>query len=252
MTATTQGNPMQITIAHRQMSIVVTTFVTVFAINTAHAQVANVAPAASSGIVLSGRSDANVATKRVVNTVEDSKRRILGGQATDLALADGNVLNGRMVTAEGKPVPNAKIRLLGAFNVVAETRSDANGAFRFDSLRTGAFAMDVNGVSVQSVRLWSPGAAPPKARPALLLVQGSVTRAQACSAGAACDGCDSCAGIGPQHTGLFDGFFQGLLHNPWLIGAGTAAAIAVPLATNDDDESGSGTETTVVDASDAS
>jgi protocatechuate 3,4-dioxygenase beta subunit len=59
-----------------------------------------------------------------------------GDQSLNVQLAPGRVVAGRVLSADGKPVPNANVTAnSAAYGAEYETqRSDANGAFRFDSL----------------------------------------------------------------------------------------------------------------------
>ena len=81
-----------------------------------------------------------------------------------------------------------------------------------------------------NVRLWAANTAPPSAVAGFTHVDGAVQRGQCTvdSCTGTCGGtCGACKGkCGPL----------GLLMNPWVIGAAVAAAIAIPLAVNDDDD----------------
>lgn len=143
-------------------------------------------------------------------------------------------LTGRLVNAQGTPIKGTLLALAGQSKVVDQLKTDGAGEFRFTRVNAGTYVVNVNGRQVQPIRIWDRGVAPPNAKTSLLLVAGSVTRAQHCETGGpACGGCESCC---ETHPGFFGGAFQSILRNPWIVGAGTAAAIAIPLSTSDDDD----------------
>lgn len=143
---------------------------------------------------------------------------------------DGSLL-GQLVDCLGKPVAGKDLELQDAQGRRLEiTKTNRLGQFRLGQTRPGALALVVDR-QVRMVRVWQTGNAPPSARKDLLFVVGDVVRAQQCH-GPHCAGCEAC---GTGYEGHFGGVFQRILHNPWLIGTGTAAAIAIPLATSDDD-----------------
>ena len=164
---------------------------------------------------------------------QTQKSKPVRPRTADCKLASDGSLSGQLVGTDGKPIRDAQLVLAAKKKIVATAKSSQNGTFRFTKAPTGALGIYFGNES-RLVRVWSAQTSPPSAKDKLLVVSGNVARAQCCDAGCA-EGCDgtSCGGAGYQ--GHFGGVFQRLLHNPWLVGAGTAAAIAIPLATDDDD-----------------
>ncbi len=174
----------------------------------------------------------------------------------DVALNQGNVLHGTLMNGQGQRMANATVTVLSGDVPVATTVTSSTGEFSVAGLRGGVYQVNA-GTTGGVFRLWGPQTAPPAATAGLLLVdnQSLVTRGQcgpACETGGgyvegpmmygdpgacgpACDdGCcpDPCGGGGCAGGGML-----GILSNPWFIGAAVAAAIAIPLAVDDDDAS---------------
>lgn len=137
---------------------------------------------------------------------------------------------GQIVSPQGHPVVGAEVQAWQAGKVVAQATSDQEGRFVLAELRGGVYQIiTASGGSVY--RVWPSSAAPPVARPQLLLVQGAVVRGQL-------HGSATQNGVG---TGLFGGAFTHALSNPWVVSGLLAAGIAIPIAVsnNDDDKNGS-------------
>jgi hypothetical protein len=129
----------------------------------------------------------------------------------DVALRKGGVLVGRVTTSEGVPQAGAPVSLRHHGRELAKTVTDANGVFALAGLRGGTYEVIAADTAV-SLRLWVPGTAPPVATQGALLTTGDpVVRGQ----------------------GPFYGV--NMLNNPWVLATLIAAAIAIPLATQDDD-----------------
>ena len=157
-------------------------------------------------------------TRRVVETV-------------DVELTNEGLLQGKLVAQNGQPVANAPVVLVQSSQALAKTTTRVDGTFQFNALRGGLYNVMAAGTPI-NVRAWAPRTAPPLAHDGLLVVKGAVVRGQGCTVdsctgtcGGACDACG--VGGGPL----------GLLMNPFVIGAAVAAAIAIPLALDDDDAS---------------
>jgi len=136
-----------------------------------------------------------------------------GAAVRDIALGPGGVLRGQVVDAQGKACAKVSVRLVRMGNraePVAVTTTGEEGGFAFDGVRAGVYRVETP-LSAGVYRLWSPDAAPPAASPAALVVQGDSTVRGNLSA------------ISPLGWAL--------------IGVGIAAAIAIPLALDDDDAS---------------
>lgn len=148
----------------------------------------------------------------------------------DCRLAADNSFSGRVLDQRGKPLAHAQVVLARPASKPMVIKTTKQGQFRCPNLSPGTAALTV-GRQTRQIRLWNANVAPPGSRKELMFVTGDVVRGQ-CDAN--CSGCEECS---PGYTGHFGGFFQRILHNPWIVGAGIATAIAVPLATDDDDAS---------------
>lgn len=140
----------------------------------------------------------------------------------DLVLDAHNGFSGMILNRQGNLVPGTLVELYNKRGVVARQHCDARGTFSFRDVEAGPLVIRANNSS-QSVRIWEQKLAPPAARSSLLLVCGDgLIRGQACD------------------DGQCDAYFANILHrtlqNPWLVGVGTAAAIAIPIAAGDDDD----------------
>ncbi len=156
-------------------------------------------------------------------------RRVV--ETVDVELNDSGLLQGKLVTQTGQPIANAPVVVGQSAQVIAKTATLADGTFQIATLRGGLYNVAAGGNSV-NVRAWLPRTAPPLARDGLLVVQGPVIRGQGCTA----DSCTGTCGGSCDACGVAGGPL-GLLMNPFVIGAAVAAAIAIPLALDDDDAS---------------
>ncbi len=150
-------------------------------------------------------------------------------QIQDVELSADGVLQGRVVSAEGAPLPGAVVQLRNATQLVAYATADELGNFQVSALRGGNYTLAA-GDQVTNLRVWTNQTAPPSARSGVLLVRGSITRAQGCTEDSCTGMCGGACGKGPL----------GFLLNPFVIGAAVAAAIAIPLALNNDNDNASG------------
>ncbi len=131
----------------------------------------------------------------------------------DVTLSSEGKLVGQVVNADGNPVAGEPIVLLMKRTAVSKTTTDLQGRFGLVAPRSGVFTVVVVD-RVIPVRAWRAEIAPPAARASLLCVTTeSTVRGQQ---------------------------LMSVLRNPWVIGLGIAAAIAIPIALNDDDDKPSG------------
>jgi len=139
----------------------------------------------------------------------------------DVAIDPEGILTGRVLNSDGKPVEGTQVDLVRADDQLASTTTTAeNGSFQFEGVAGGVYRILAVNHSVM-VRAWTSDAAPPNARNESWIVVGDVVRAQGCST------CGDAGGSGCGNSPL-----------GWLlIGAAIAAAIAIPLALDDDDGS---------------
>lgn len=124
----------------------------------------------------------------------------------DVALEDGGVLQGLVVSPQGTPKTDTPVALLNGEQELGAAKTDQAGRFAFSGLRGGVYQLataDSNGI----VRVWSPRTAPPSAQQGVMLVSGEgVVRGQAL-----------------QRIG-------GFVSHPWIMAGVIATAVAVPVA----------------------
>lgn len=90
--------------------------------------------------------------------------------AADVVAMNG-AIHGQLVTAAGLPEPHTAIIALRGDQVVAQSLTDASGAFQIPLERGGTYELRF-GQSRRLVRVWTPVTAPPVARESLTLVNG--------------------------------------------------------------------------------
>jgi hypothetical protein len=100
----------------------------------------------------------------------------------DIALSEGGALVGQVVDPQGAIKAGSPVSLYEGKTPVAISTTDKQGMFVFQGVRGGLYQVtsgDAHGI----YRLWSPGTAPPSAKPGVLLVSGNETvRGQAAGA----------------------------------------------------------------------
>ena len=115
-----------------------------------------------------------------------SSTAVCGGppavEPQDVALREGGALVGQVVDPQGAVKAGAPVSLYDGKTPVGVSATDKQGMFVFQRVRGGVYRLassDAQGV----YRLWSPGTAPPKAKPGVMLVAGTETvRGQAAAA----------------------------------------------------------------------
>jgi len=134
----------------------------------------------------------------------------------DVALHEGGVLVGQVVDAQGRAVAQASVSLQSRGQEIARAQTDQTGRFRVEKLRGGVY--QVASANHQGVyRFWAPKTAPPSAQPGLMMVSASdVVRGQ---------------GTG----GPFTSAAQWIADHPIITAGAIAAAIAIPLAIDNND-----------------
>jgi hypothetical protein len=143
----------------------------------------------------------------------------------DVALRDGGRLTGQVLDAAGAPVADTAVAVVDRGQVLASARTTADGRFAITGVQAGVCEVaTTNGVTV--CRLWAPRTAPPAAQQDALVIHGNtVVRGG--------DDCATCPPAGKASRGGVIAF----LSNPWVLGGIVAAAVAIPLALDDDDAS---------------
>jgi hypothetical protein len=130
----------------------------------------------------------------------------------DVALPASQVLGGQILDAEGSPQVGVAVSLTKGGAMVASTRTDSEGKFALTGVQAGVYQLQSASAS-GTYRVWAPQTAPPSASQGILLIAGQdVVRQQD---------------------------ILSHLANPYVLAAIVAAAIAIPLALDDDDPSGS-------------
>ena len=138
---------------------------------------------------------------------------------TDIALQSGGVLVGQIASDQGQPLVNAPVSIIRRGKEIAQVATDRHGAFAIPNLQGGVYQVATAGQR-GVYRLWAPHTAPPSARQGLALVSGDVVRGQ-------------------EMGGSFSRFAGWVKNHPLMTGGIVAAAIAIPLAIdNNNNDSG--------------
>lgn len=95
----------------------------------------------------------------------------------DVVLSENGDLAGAVVSTAGKPVDGAVVTLTKQGKSVAQTTTNARGAFELASVKSGIYELKA-GPAKKLVRVWSADAAPPAAADEAKLVVGTTIRAQ--------------------------------------------------------------------------
>jgi len=151
-----------------------------------------------------------------------------GSPVADVALAEGGVLAGQLVDAQGVALAGAPIVLASHGQELARTTAGVDGAFSFAGLRGGVYEL-ATPAGREVYRLWTPGTAPPAARQGVLVVApGDAVRGQY-----APPPLPPAPQPGPIGTAA-----NWVSNHPFITAGIVATAIAVPvaIAVNDDDD----------------
>lgn len=137
--------------------------------------------------------------------------RPVSAAVRDVALRDGGYLTGQVLDAAGAPVAATPVAVVNQGRAVATALTGQDGRFTIVGVKAGVYEVaTTKGVTV--CRLWAPQAAPPSASPDALIVNGDTV----------------------VRGGVGGGGVIGFLSNPWVLAGIVAAAIAIPLALDDD------------------
>lgn len=121
---------------------------------------------------------------------------------SDIALANGGTLQGRLIDLQGGNVANVPVSLRTQDRIVATTTTESDGRFSVEGLNGGVYQVAA-GQGQGVYRLWTDGTAPPAAQ------SGAVVYTQNTTSG---------------------GGLKSFLANPLVIAGIVATAIAVPVA----------------------
>ncbi len=162
-----------------------------------------------------------------------TQRKVKLPKPLDVSLNDQNQLVGRVVNQQGIGLTGATVHVRRHQKHIASVKANEKGVFHTGPLTGGLYQVAVAEKTVD-LRVWRGAAAPPRAVKLATVVVGPTVRAQSCTQpGCGLAGCDgSCGGA----AGVTRGPFSFMFH-PLVIGAAVAAAIAIPLALDDDDAS---------------
>jgi hypothetical protein len=156
----------------------------------------------------------------------------------DVALSAGGVLRGRVIDPEGNGLADVGVSIWQRNTCVAHRTTVRDGRFGVRGLQGGVYTF-VTAANARVYRLWSEGTAPPKVSREVWIVAGDLVRGQCggTCGGNACGGACCANGCLTPVRGHYDGALMRTLAKPWVIAGLTAAAIAIPIAVDDDDAS---------------
>ena len=157
----------------------------------------------------------------------------------DVALHQGGKLVGQMLNAQGTAIAGATVSVTTAGKEVARVQTDVAGKFQVAGLKGGVHQVATAGQQ-DVYRLWAPQTAPPAAQQGLMLVSSTDTvRGQSCGTAV---GCGSTCGSGAGGRALGGGgggrggIGNWIANHPIVTAGAIGAAIAIPLALDDDDD----------------
>lgn len=137
---------------------------------------------------------------------------------SDVVLHEGGLLIGQVVDAQGAAQALATVTLANHEGEIARVRADQEGKFSVPGLQGGVYRIASRGQE-SFYRVWAPNTAPPIAQQGVTLVVGQdVVRGQ--------------YGYSP---GPFTSIAQWIADHPIITAGVIAAAIAIPIALDDDD-----------------
>lgn len=132
----------------------------------------------------------------------------------DIALGDAGELRGQVLDGQGQARAQLPVLIAKQGETTLRTETDQQGRFAVQGLSGGMYAVHTP-MGTTVYRAWTPGTAPPAAvSEALLVPDDNLIRGQ-----------------------MRGGQALSWLANPWVLAGIVAAAIAIPLALDDDDAS---------------
>ena len=150
-----------------------------------------------------------IVPQRLLAATADGPQNVVN----DVALGTNGSLTGQVVDGQGHPQADADVGVWQSDNRIASAKSDVNGNFVVTGLRSGVHQVSA-GQGVSVYRFWAPNTAPPSAGQQAMVVSD-------------------------QNVVRGNGGFIAFVTNPWVLAGVVAAAIAIPIALNNDDKSGS-------------
>ncbi len=138
---------------------------------------------------------------------------------SDISLQAGGLLVGHVVDAKGLAVARSTVTILQSGKEIARTETNQTGKFAVEGLKGGVYEVAANGQR-GVYRFWAPRTAPPSAQPRLMLAStGDVIRGQ-----------------GTSGRNPFQVVGEWVTKHPIATVGIVAAAIAIPIALDDDDD----------------
>ncbi len=135
-------------------------------------------PVAAVALALLGIVLPHPVTADAIDSQNSMARTAAGMPVVDVALHEGGLLKGQVIDAQGNPQADSSVTLWRRGEPVADAQTDAEGRFAIAGLGSGVYQLKTaEGAGI--CRLWAPGAAPPAAHEAVLLISGNeVVRGQ--------------------------------------------------------------------------
>ncbi len=99
----------------------------------------------------------------------DAQPAVSQARVVDIALDDAHVLSGQLVDAQGIGKNDCWVRVLSGDQVIGEALTDYQGAFAISVPRGGVYTLS-DGEATALIRVWTAQAAPPSAKPSVLMV----------------------------------------------------------------------------------
>lgn len=137
---------------------------------------------------------------------------------SDVALGNGGVLIGQVVDAQGNVSAMATVILSDYRQEIARVRTDQEGKFSVSGLRGGVYRISSQDKEAL-YRLWAPNTAPPVAQQGVTLVVGNQV----------------VCGQNGNSSGSIGSMAQWIAEHPLIAASAVGAAIAIPIALDDDD-----------------
>ncbi len=103
------------------------------------------------------------------NPTADPHRGGTPPRVVDVALNEHSVLSGQLVDAQGVGKHDCRVRVLSGEQVIGEALTDYRGTFSISVPRGGVYTLS-DGEATALVRVWTAQAAPPSAKPSVLMV----------------------------------------------------------------------------------
>jgi hypothetical protein len=135
----------------------------------------------------------------------------------DIQLSEGGTLRGLVLDSSGGAQASAPIALYQDGHVITTVCTGPSGEFAISQLTAGIYELQTPAGRTM-YRLWAPNTAPPVAQDGIVMIDGqNIVRGQ-------------------HERGAWLGHVGSALANPWILAIIVAAAIAIPLALDDDDD----------------